>query len=654
MTSRMRECVILFSLLSLAGCFQAEGKTTVQSSAKEHLIIASGGSAHYAIVVTENPSPAEQLAADELQKYLQRITGAAFTETGRLRGPSIVVCTIDSLGKVSPRLKPPVLASEGFCLVRNDENLYLIGADQRSVLYAVYDFLDRLGCKWLAPNYDFYAGYSEFVPRKSELIYVHRPDVIEKPAMKYRKLQVEEAYSHTTHTLLQMIDWMPKLRFNTLVVPVDYQGCGYVRWDFWRDKLTPELKKRGITIEVGGHGYNIFINPNMESGTLFDKHPEWFAMDKDGKRSRREYRVFCTSNPDAVAYFHRNILNYLKNRPEIGMFYSLPPEEDWCECPNCRALGSISDRHAILVNQTARLLGKEIPGMKLVCEAYSYFENPPDTETIDKNVLVEMAPFLQNFESQIYEPDAKYNREFSDRVRRWAKSFKGDIGLSSYFRKYMWRSLPVVIPTYIQKDIQFYRNVGAEGALIFTEPNDWFTYELNYYTLGKVTWNPDVDMESTVDESLLARYGPSIQTARVAYKTLEAVVRHACDIPETTLKTPEEYDRYSEQINSSISHVKTARDKCAGDRRLSIALRRLELMLNYAESNIELQRLRAAKAPEAQIKAKMEHIKAFISENRNDGVFLMNYYTFVGTNEGVSQDSWLEWLKAYLKTHPPS
>ena len=55
--------------------------------------------------------------------------------------------------------------------------------------------------------------------------------------------------------LRQMVEWMPKVGYNILVCPLDYGGNGRVRWDQWRAELTPELKKRGIMIEVGGIGY---------------------------------------------------------------------------------------------------------------------------------------------------------------------------------------------------------------------------------------------------------------------------------------------------------------------------------------------------------------------------------------------------------------
>jgi hypothetical protein len=47
------------------------------------------------------------------------------------------------------------------------------------------------------------------------------------------------------------------------VVPLNYGGQGRVKWDNWRVALTPELQRRGIWIEVGGHGYENYLNAQM-------------------------------------------------------------------------------------------------------------------------------------------------------------------------------------------------------------------------------------------------------------------------------------------------------------------------------------------------------------------------------------------------------
>lgn len=308
-----------------------------QVSAKE-LFLASEGNTAYSIVNSKDASATERFAASELQGYLQVITEANFVSANRLVEKSIVVCNKDSLKNIARDISLPELSPEGYCIVQRQGSLYLIGNDDRGLLYAVYDFLHRVGCRWLAPNFHFYKGSAEFIPQKKKLVFNLVTDIVEKPALKYRKLYIEEGRSHNTENLLQMIQWMPKLRFNTLVIPVDVYGEGRVRWDNWREALTGELQKRNITIEVGGHGYQNYLNSNMEAGRLFEMHPEWFGVDDQGNRSKEKRRVFCVSNHDAVAYLHENVLAYLYKHPEIDIFDFWPPDSArWCQCKHCNA-----------------------------------------------------------------------------------------------------------------------------------------------------------------------------------------------------------------------------------------------------------------------------------------------------------------------------
>ncbi len=80
-----------------------------------------------------------------------------------------------------------------------DGSLLLIGADDRGTLYAVYDLLERLGCRWLAPALAFYQGAHEYVPKCETLSLSLSEDVLQRPALKYRKLYVEEGHSHNCH-----------------------------------------------------------------------------------------------------------------------------------------------------------------------------------------------------------------------------------------------------------------------------------------------------------------------------------------------------------------------------------------------------------------------------------------------------------------------
>ena len=62
------------------------------------------------------------------------------------------------------------------------------------------------------------------------------------------------------------------------MIPFNYQGDGKVQWDNWREALTPELKKRDMLVEVGGHGYQNFLNAKMEGGEVCSTNiPDWFG-----------------------------------------------------------------------------------------------------------------------------------------------------------------------------------------------------------------------------------------------------------------------------------------------------------------------------------------------------------------------------------------
>jgi hypothetical protein len=577
--------------------------------------------------VIEAPKVPRQLAGQEFTKYIRQMGLERLglqTADGDLSGRPIThVCRADSpeLAKVSPELPKP--SAGGYVIAMRGEHLYLVGADDAAMFYAVYDLLYRAGCRWLAPGFSFYYDSNEFVPKLAEAKLDLREDVVSAPALKYRKLYVEEGHSFTAENLRQLIDWMPKLRFNTLVIPTDYQGRGRVRWDNWREALAPELRLRAITVEVGGHGYQNFLNAKMEEGRLFREHPEWFAMDDKGKRTPAPAWVLCSSNPEAVHYLQRNVLAYLKARPEIEIFDFWPPDgAKWCTCPACTAMGSPSQRHALLVSGMAEVLDRELPEVRLECIAYSSYLEPPEKGAIDNRVLVDLCPIRQCFEWQIYEPASSTNADYAAALEQWSRTFGGDVSIYSYYRKYAWSSLPVILPHYVQKDLQWYREHGVKGVSTYSEPGDWFTYELNHYTLGRLAWDPNADVDAIVAEFCDARYGPEASTAREVFAGLEDIVRHACSIPGTSLKRPAEYDAFAGIIEALRVKAANAVKWQGAKPKLVAHLVRLGLMLEYAARDIAIQKARASNAPLEQRKTLVDDLIAFHRKHAEAGVFV--------------------------------
>ena len=486
--------------------------------------------------------------------------------------------------------------------------------------------LGRLGCRWLAPDFSFYQGTAEFVP-KVETLAVDLPErVVQRPALPLRKRDVGEGISHNAENLVQLADWMAKLRINTLCIPMDQHGRGKARWDNWRERLTPELRKRDMIVEVGGHGYQNFLNDRMEDGRLFERHPEWFGMDESGARCRgrwdgRSARVFCTSNSEAVRYLASNVVEYLRNRPEIQVFDFWPPDgAAWCQCRQCKALGDPADRQAILVNHVRGEIARVRPDVRLECIVYHRCLAPPRSAQLHAQVLVDFCPDAQCFESPISDPGTEPNATYTANLKLWRKSFQGDISIYSYYRKYMWRSLPIILLHYMQADLQFYRAIGVQGIQCYAEPGDWFTYELNQYALAELAWNPSVDIDCLIGRFCEARYGTAAKAAADTFAVLEDVARHCCRIPLTSLKSVAELSRAQARLKSAAAGLRRARDSLA-DPVKKRHIQRLLLMLEYAFKDIEIQKRRAAKS---DTREQEQELAALVAEHGGDGLFLQS------------------------------
>ena len=574
-----------------------------------------GGNHTAVIALSRKPTPTEKLAASEFTRYIKQMSGVELKTVETSKPPSgalVIGCPRGSA------VLSPELGDEGYSIAIRDGCLHIEGARGRSVLYAVYDLLERLGCRWLAPEFDHYNGQAEFVPKRSALAIGLERTVVERPVFKFRKLYVEEGRSHDLKNLPQLIDWMGKARYNTLVVPIDYQHAGRVKWDNWRSALTPELHRRDIQIEVGGHGYQNFLNAEMEGGALFETHPDWFGMDENGARRREGGRVFCTANEAAVEYLTKNVLRYLKDRPEIDIFDFWPPDgAKWCTCPSCRQLGPPDDRQSRLIGHVVAAAGRSNVLVRFECIAYHLTLKPPSNPPMEKSVLVDFCPSFQCYEMPIYDPSPSENAGYAEALQAWKKTFSGDVSIYSYYRKYAWVSLPVVIPHYMRDDMRWYTKIGISGISVYSEPGDWRTYELNHYTLARLAWDLQLDVDKTISDFCIARHGKNAGAAKRVYQALEDTVRHGCCIPGTSLKEPSVLEGYALRLQKASDRLKSSAPG-------SQSATRLLTSVEYALRNLALQKS-VSEGGSAEARAKMiDDLLVFFDKHRDEGLFVIH------------------------------
>jgi hypothetical protein len=590
------------------------------------ILLAKGGKSCIDIIQPYDSSEISRFAAQELSRYLHKISGAYFSIQTIPNGllPHIII------------KKNKNLATEDYIISTESRNIVLSAGSDRAVLYSVYDFLHFLGCEWFAPDLAIYNGSGEHIPRKSILFYHYTTDIYAHPVFAYRKLDVEEGRTHNVANLRKIIEWMPKVRYNILMVPLNYGGAGRVKWDNWTEELTPELKKRGLMIEVGGHGYQNYLNAGMENGTLFKEHPDWFGKDKNCMASSQQNLVFNTSNKDAVRYLTDNVIKYIEQHPEIDIFDFWPPDgARWNGCPQLTEKGSPVERQANLVNEVDSAIKKVRPDLLLEMIAYQPVLMPPEKVQLNKNILVDFCPINQSFEKQIYDSGSVNNYSYEQALKLWRQTFKGDIGLYSYYRKYAWHSLPNVIPHYIQRDLQWYSNMPLQGISTYAEPGDWFTYELNHYILGHLCWNVAINVDSLINQYCIFRYGRFNKIARAGYSVLENVVPDYCSIPFSNLKPVGQITKAKSGVLKQIQAFQKVQQKSDGNIKENFS--RLLLMMQYVYYDLEIQQLISASENTTIIEEKIKELLEFLKDNKDKGVFI------------ISSKNELSWMNNHYK-----
>ena len=279
---------------------------------QSQLTLAQGGAVLAEVRIPSACHEAVRFAAEELRDYVEKMSGARLPVVeAALPENTLLVAPPEAAPEAFPK---PALEHDGYALVPLDGALLLRGARPRSVLFAAYDVLRALGCRWFELGED-----GEVVPRieTPSLPLIER---VETPRFAMRGL-VHGAYPLLT-------DWMAKNRMNTSIV------YGMRLADIERDGGMDGLRRRDMTAEFGHHDFKrYFIDP----ATYLADHPEWFGL--HGGRRVGGYRgvCLCLTNGEMEDRFAENVAALLGKYPWVERV-SVWPDDGLilCECEACR------------------------------------------------------------------------------------------------------------------------------------------------------------------------------------------------------------------------------------------------------------------------------------------------------------------------------
>ncbi len=229
--------------------------------------------------------------------------------------------------------------------VRMGGALYLLGATDQAVTHATWDLLHRLGYRQFFPGETW-----EVVPKLDDVQIAI--DKRESPSFQARRI--------------------------------------WYNWGLWgyNDEPYRQWCQRNRAIKGfdlnSGHAYEGIIAANRAE---FDKHPEYFAL-VQGERKLRPDVKFCISNAELRKLVVAHAQRTFQANPQLDSI-SMDPSDggNWCECEECRKVGSVSNRVVTLANDVAVGINDLKLGPKYVgMYAYNQHSAPP-TIKVHPNVI---------------------------------------------------------------------------------------------------------------------------------------------------------------------------------------------------------------------------------------------------------------------------
>lgn len=484
---------ILFAVLALAEMppAQAAEKTG-------ELVLAEAGRSPYQIVIAAQAPVSTRYAAEELQKFLEKIAGVRLpivAETAAAQDREILVGRsgrLDSLGLTG---ELAALGKEGYLLRTADKRLVIAGGEPRGTLYGVYGLLeDHLGCRWFTPEIDR-------IPKQARLAL---PAIAERrvPAFEYRETYTWESYDG---------DWMARNRLNGA------GGRGRLLEKQGIRPPAPELQaKHGGSIRFGFGFFVHTLEKIIPAKTYFAAHPEYFALWK-GKRDPNQV---CSSNPEVVRLCTEGILDGMRKQPEATVFsLSQNDNQRYCQCETCSAIRQSEGTHMgpllHLVNRVAEATEREFPDKLVETLAYQWSRQAPKSLRPRRNVVIRLCDIECCFAHPLNSGCNPRNTAFVEDLRAWSKVCDR-LWIWDYTTNYANYLLPMPNKRLLDDNIRLFaahRVAGVFEQGTYDTPDSEMV-ALKAYLIAKFLWNPQYDEKLATREFLEAYYGPAAATVQ--------------------------------------------------------------------------------------------------------------------------------------------
>lgn len=438
-----------------------------------------GGKSRYAIVVAKDASQSELTAAEELQEYIYRISGAKLALVSEDKAADykryIFVGYSPEFGE-KLGVERPEDGDEGFTYRSVGDDLWIYGGKQRGTMYGVYSFLENeLGVRW-------YTKSCTKVP--------------ERNTWSFGKLN----HSETPAVGIRQMDYF------------DSQDAAFLAHNKVNSIWNSQVNKYGNLVGYWGcHTFDALVASNK----YFATHPEYFSL-RDGER--KPHTQLCLTNPDVLKLCTEGMLQTIKNNPNYWVYsLSQNDNQNYCQCEKCTEIanryGGQSGLLLWFVNQVADVVKEHYPDKHISTFAYQYTRGVPTGITPRDNVVIRLCSIECCFGHPL---DAcEHNKPFMEDIRKW-KDVAGKLFIWDYvtnFRQYLapfpnFNVLAPNIKTFIDHNVI---GIFEEGQ--YQSTGGSFA-DLRAWVLNKLLWNPEQDTMALVDDFIGGYYGAAAPYVR--------------------------------------------------------------------------------------------------------------------------------------------
>lgn len=459
-----------FALAALVACTARADVTLVEDGRARCAVVVDPGVMAPDGVTSGLKAPAAE--AEQQRRRLRESVKDLAGYLGKMSGAKVEIVTGDlpagdgrvpiSVGSKAAAVFGPAAKTapyrQGFRMVVSPKGVGLIGESDLAVGYAVYELLDRLGCRWYLPG-----DLGEVVP-ESKTIALKDVDFSSAPGTLYR-------------------------------------GVWYA------DDAFRRRNRHGGLLLSAGHALEMYITKEERQA-----HPDWVAV-VGGKPHPTRLRWSSPSLADAIA---DKILAAHARDPQPS--YSLSPDDgaDWDESAADRALDagdfdptfqkvSVTDRLLVLCNRIAARVAARQPEVLLGMLAYVDYTRPPVREPVHPNIVPMLAPISYSRAHPMTDDRVPGNKELRHLVEGWGRKARMT---SMYFYGYNLAETSAPNPMLTKWGVDVPIVLSNNCRLWQPETLSNFETSMHALYLGcRLAWDPSRKPREIIDEINAKFYG---------------------------------------------------------------------------------------------------------------------------------------------------